>query len=97
MVLTTVDPQQYLTAFGSIKRHLPLLSSEEYFRRHGAERGFTSKEVEGCLKRLVNTKRQSGLAWDDVIDIFIVSLAKSSLPIINTGRNKFNSELTFNS
>ena len=55
------------------------------------------KEVEGCLKRLATSKRQTGLAWDDVIDIFIVSLAKSSLPNLSTGRNKFNSELTFNS
>lgn len=90
--VVNVDSAQFLSAFLSIKRHLPLLSADEYHKRHGSERGFTSFDVQECLKRLSVTKRV--LVWDDVIDIFIVKLAQKT----TSSRNKaFNSELTFQS
>ena len=66
-----------MSAFLTIKVHLPLLSYDEYSKRHGSERGFTSKEVESSLRRLILSKKVRGgvssVSWDEVIDLFIIT------------------------
>jgi hypothetical protein len=48
-----VDATHLYDAFIRIKSHLPLLSREDYFLKHGAERGFTVSDVESSLKRMI--------------------------------------------
>lgn len=52
-----VDANQLYEAFLRIKEHLPLLNKDDYFLKHGSERGFTVRDIESSLKRLVIIKK----------------------------------------
>lgn len=72
-----VDAHQMLQALNKIKAHLPLQTKEEYSLQYGSERGFTVREVESSLKRLIIMRSAAGqdmdITWDDVIDLFIMA------------------------
>jgi hypothetical protein len=67
-----VKASRMLSGIVESKEHLPLLPAEIYLQTHQHERGFSVKDVESSLMRIIIQKGpEIYISWDDIIDIFI--------------------------